>query len=105
MPEKDPSNIAWLTYSWVLILSLLGGVVNFFSKVRVGATRIFNLAELIGELLTSAFAGMITFYLCEWSGIAPLLTAALVGVSGHMGGRALFLIERWAEKRFLRELP
>ncbi|WP_236640481.1 phage holin family protein, partial [Tepidimonas charontis] len=59
-----------------------------------------NLFELIGELATSAFAGLITFWLCEAAQFKPLITAALVGISGHMGSRAIFQLERWAQARF-----
>lgn len=100
MLEKDPTNYSLLTYAWVLILSAWGGVVNFIRKSRTGAARPFNLTELIGEIFTSGFAGVLTFWLCEFSGIAPLMTAALVGISGHMGGRAIFQIEQWIEQRF-----
>jgi hypothetical protein len=48
--------------------------------------------------VTSAFAGLITFWLCEWAVVHPLLTAALVGISGHMGSRAIFKLERLAER-------
>lgn len=34
------------------------------------------------------------------SAISPLITAALVGVSGHMGSRAIFQIEKMVESRF-----
>lgn len=98
--EKDPLNYGLLTYLWVIGLAAWGGLVSFLRKRRHGVARPFNLAELIGEVVTSAFAGVVTFWLCEWSGINPLLTAALVGVSGHMGGRAIFLFEKWAEQRF-----
>ena len=55
--------------------------------------------ELIGEIATSAFAGLITFWLCEAAQLDPLVTAALVGISGHMGSRALYQFERWAQTR------
>lgn len=98
MPEKDPSTYTWLTYMWVFLLSAWGGLVSFIKKVRTGETRASNLMEFIGELVTSAFAGVITFFLCEASGITPLMTAVLVAISGHMGTRAIFLFERWFEK-------
>lgn len=100
MPEKDPTNFSLLTYAWVLLLSSWGGLVSFMRKRRCGMVRPFNFAELLGELLTSAFAGMLTFWLCEASNINPLVTAALVGISGHMGSRAIFQFEQWAEARF-----
>lgn len=100
MPEKDPTTYGLLTYAWVLLLSAWGGVVNFLRKRKAGVTRPFNLAEMVGEIVTSAFAGLVTFYLCESSGVDPLVTAAMVGVSGHMGGRAIFLAEAWVEAKF-----
>ena len=94
MNEKDPAAYDLLTYGWVLLLSLMGGVVAFLRKLREGHTRVFNLIEFIGELCTSAFTGVVTFYLCEAAQFPPVLTAALVGISGHMGSRGLFLIEK-----------
>lgn len=100
--EKDPSSYSLLTYVWVFGLAALGGFVNFMRKVREGHTQMFNVVEFIGEIVTSAFAGIITFWLCESSNIDPLLTAALVGISGHMGSRALFLLEKFAARMFPR---
>lgn len=100
MPEKDPTSYAWLTYAWVVALSALGGFVSFASKVRDGAARKFNVVELLGELCTSAFVGILTFWLCEWGDVKPLLTAAFVGISGHMGSRAIFKLESMVERFF-----
>ncbi len=94
MNEKDPAAYDLLTYGCVLLLSLMCGVVAFLRKLREGHTRVFNLIEFIGELCTSAFTGVVTFYLCEAAQFPPVLTAALVGISGHMGSRGLFLIEK-----------
>lgn len=100
LPEKDPTNYSLITYSWVIILSAWGGTVNFMRKRKTGEARPFNIAELLGEIFTSGFAGILTFWLCEAAAIHPLITAALVGISGHMGSRAIFRIERWAESKF-----
>lgn len=100
MPEKDPTTYAALTYVWIIVLSCVGGIVSFMRKVKSREARPFNVPEFLGEILTSGFTGVITFYLCEWANLNQLLTAALVGISGHMGSRALILFERWAEKRF-----
>ena len=98
-PDKDPSTYGLITYLWVTGLAAWGGLVNFYRKVKSGETRAFNVVELIGELATSAFAGLITFWLCEAAQIDPLVSAALVGISGHMGSQALYRFERWAQKR------
>lgn len=100
MPEKDPTTYSLITYSWVGLLASWGGMVNWLKKRKAGQSRPFNITELIGELMTSAFSGVLTFWLCEASDIQPLITAAMVGISGHMGSRALYQIESWAESHF-----
>lgn len=102
MPEKDPTNYGWVTYAWVMIVASAGGVVSFTRKMHEGVARAFNVTEFLGELLTSVFGGVVTFWLCEWGGVAPLLSAVFIAISGHMGSRAIFGIEKWAERRFLR---
>lgn len=99
MPEKDPLTYSLITYLWVTGLASWGGVVSFYRKLKTGETRAFNVVELIGEIATSAFAGLITFWLCEAAEFNPLVSAALVGISGHMGSQAIYQLERWAQKR------
>jgi len=105
MPEKDPTTYSCLTYTWVLVLSAWGGIVNFLRKRKSGVARPFNIAELVGEVVTSAFSGVVTFYLCESSTITPLVTAAPVGISGHIGGRAIFVVESAVESKFGMRRP
>ena len=100
MPEKDPTSYSLITYAWVTILAAVGGFVNFARKVSRGQARAFNFTELIGELITSGFAGVLTFWICEWANTPPLIGAVMIGISGHMGSRAIFKFEQWAEERF-----
>lgn len=100
MPEKDPTTYSLLTYAYVTALSAWGGIVSWIRKRKAGDTRPFNFTELVGEIMTSAFAGVLTFWMCEAAGINQLITAALVGISGHMGSRAIYHMETWAETRF-----
>jgi hypothetical protein len=100
MLDKDPTSYPLLTYAWVLALSALGGFVSFMNKLKDGKTRAFNIAEFMGEIATSAFTGVITFWLCENAQFSPLITAALVGVSGHMGSRAIMLFEDFLAAKF-----
>jgi hypothetical protein len=93
MPEKDPTNLGWVIYLCVMLLSGLGGLggfVAFWQKLKDGSVRVFNVVEFIGELCTSAFTGILTYYLCEAAHFSAFLTAALVVISRHMGNRALF---------------
>lgn len=97
--HKDPLDYHIFTYLWVIGLSVLGGIVSFMRKLRLGIVRRFSIVEFIGELVTSGFVGVVTFWLCEEAGIAPLYAAVMVGIAGHMGTRLIFLMECWLEKR------
>lgn len=99
MPHKDPTSYSMITYFWVTVLSAWGGVVSFLAKVRTGVARPFNLVEFVGEITTSAFSGLLTFWGCEAAEFDPLWTAVLVGISGHMGARALYQIELLAQRK------
>jgi hypothetical protein len=87
-----PEAYSMIQYLGVLLLAVWGGVVNFLQGIRWG--KAFSVMELIGELATSGFAGILSFYLCEAADFDPLLTAVTVGIAGHMGGRTIALIER-----------
>jgi hypothetical protein len=100
MPQKDPLTYSVITYVWVIGLSVWGGAVSWVNKIKLGHVRAFNIMELAGELITSAFAGMLTFWLSEQAAFPPLVTAALIGVSGHMGSRAILALETYLMRRF-----
>lgn len=98
--DRDPLDYPLQQYAFILAVALLGGLVSWYSKVRAGKLQAWNLMHLIGELATSAFAGLLAFWLCAWAGANPLVTAALVGIAGHMGARAIAVFEDWAQRRF-----
>lgn len=98
--DKDPLDFPLRQYAFLLGVALLGGLVSWYAKVRAGTVQAWNIMALVGELATSAFAGLMAFWLCAWSGTPQLVTAALVGVAGHMGARAIAAFEAWAQKRF-----
>ena len=90
----------FLTYAWVFGLAMLGGAASFVRRVRSGQARYSNIVELVGELVVSAFAGLVTFFLCQSSKLDPMLTAAFIAISGHMGTRIIFMFEAYLLKRF-----
>lgn len=100
---KGPLSYSLKEYGLVLLLALAGGLASWWAKVRRGELVMWSLSSLIGELCMSAFAGLMSFYACEWLQINPLLTACVVGMSGHAGARALSWAEtlgqRYVEKR------
>ncbi len=98
MPEKDPLSYQFLTYIWVIGLASWGGVVGYVRKLKNGHSR-FSFAELVGELFISAFVGVLTFFMCAAAKIDPILSAALVGISGHMGSRAIVIFEKTIQSK------
>lgn len=98
--QRHPLDYSLKQYAFLLSVALLGGLVSWLAKVRKGQAQAWNLMALTGELCTSAFAGLLAFWVCEASGVSPLLTAGLVGVAGHMGTRAIAEFEKFAERRF-----
>jgi hypothetical protein len=102
---KNPLDYSLKQYALFLGAALLGGFVSWYSKVRSGAIPALSINHLVGELCTSAFAGLLCFWICEWSGFPQLLTAALTGVMGHMGTRGISMLEEWAAQKFGANKP
>jgi peptidoglycan/LPS O-acetylase OafA/YrhL len=98
--DKDPLDYPIRQYGLMLGVALLGGLVSWWAKVRKGEAKAWHISGLVGELCTSAFAGLLAFWLCEWAATPPLLTASLVGIAGHMGTRAISAFEEFAQKRY-----
>lgn len=98
MPEKDPAN--WTALTWVLafLMPICGGIVNWYSRVRSGHTRVFNIVELIGEIFTSGFVGFAVFLAMSSLEQPTGLSAAAAGIGGHMATRLLFAVERAGER-------
>ena len=97
---RSPLDYSLKQYALFLGTALLGGIVSWYSKVRSGAIAATSLNHLVGELCSSALAGLLCFWICEWAGFPPLLTAALTGIFGHMGTRGIALLEEWAGRKF-----
>lgn len=98
--SKDPLNYPLKTYGLMLLMAIFGGFVSWYGKVVRHELPVASLFYLIGELATSAFAGMMMFFLCEWAGSPTLLTVAIVSMSGHMGAKLL----GWGEERLKKFL-
>jgi hypothetical protein len=92
--DIDWNNLGlWL---WSVFLCLLGGFVRFTQNVQAGHTRPWNFTELIGEIAMSAFVGSLAYKGCLGFHIDANLIPAIVGVTSHMGARALFKAEVFA---------
>lgn len=77
----------WLTYAGVVGISIWGGVTHYLST---GVP--FTWRSLTAQLMSSSFAGMMTFFGCQYAGISGPLTGVLCGVAAHMGTPALIAL-------------
>lgn len=91
---KSPLSYSLREYGVILGIALLGGLASWYSRVRKGETDMLNFSSLIGELAISAFAGLISFWICESLDLSPLITAAVAGMAGHAGGNGISWLER-----------
>ena len=80
---KGPLDYSLKQYGFILGISLLGGVVSWSHKVRKGDAQAWNVMQLIGELATSAFAGLLAFWLCELSVAAGRCAGGYRRPHGH----------------------
>jgi hypothetical protein len=95
MLEKEPL----ITYAWMIGISALGGIAGYLRKLRQGLTKRFSLTEIICEIIISIFVGSVTLLLCDAQGFDKSTTGALVGLAGHLGSRAIYILEVMICKR------
>jgi len=103
MPFKDPTTWSLATWALAVGMAFVGGFVNWIAKVKQGHTRVFNFAELIGEIIISGFVGVAIFMLLASYDQPMGVCAAASGISGHMGTRLLFLIEQFIAHKIKTE--
>jgi hypothetical protein len=102
--QKTPLDYELITYIWVIGLSAWGGLANYFHKIKMGVIVRFSFVEIVGDIVISGLAGVTTFYLCEAAGFPQVVTAAFIGVAGHMGSRVIFLMENMFDSRIKKML-
>lgn len=90
---------AILGYLWFILLAVWGGTVNYISRAKRMKDHVFSISELMGEWAISGFAGLLSAYFCAEMGLSFYATAVTAGIAGHMGGRALHLMESVIKNR------
>ena len=78
-------------------VAMLGGFVAFYRKWKDGSSRIFNITELIGEMVVAGICGVVAYWGFIGLGTNPYLAASGCAVAGHMGSRAMFMAEKMLE--------
>ena len=99
VPEGPLSASQALPTLIMVIVAIGGGLASFYRKVKSGQARAFNVTELIGEIFVAGFAGLMAYWIFKGFAVNEYLSAAGVGIAGHMGSRALFLAEKIIEER------
>ena len=92
MPNS-PENYSLLTWAWVFGISILGGTVRTLTNIKLGMSWKDLVRRWAIDIIVSAFIGIVTFSLCEYAHFDQMLTAACVGISAHMGTRAILILE------------
>jgi hypothetical protein len=101
---KDPLNYPLRQYGLILGVSILGGIVNWYARAKKGEAQTLGISGFIGELATASFAGLLTFWACEYFSLGPLLTPCLAGLAGHAGGRAVIWLEAITRRKVEKTL-
>ncbi len=101
---RNPLNYSLSEYGLMLGAAIAGGIVAWIRKVRTGEYQAWSLGQLIGEMAVSAFAGLLTFWVCEWMAWPQLLTASLAGISGLASSKFLSIAEAFAQRTFEKRL-
>ena len=100
IPPRSPLSYSLREYGLILAIAMLGGFVRWYNAVRRGESAAYDLRTLVGELFTSAFMGILTFWACEAMNVQPLITAAMAGMAGHAGVSGLLWAERIMKRFF-----
>lgn len=89
-----------LGYIWFILLAIWGGTVNYIGRIKQGSVKSFSCTELVGEWAVSGFSGLLTAFICIELGMSWHMTAFFTGITGHLGGRAIYMLENYAKKQF-----
>jgi hypothetical protein len=92
----------WMGYIWLILLAIWGGTASYISRIKQGKIKAFSFVEMVGEWSISGFAGLLTAFICSEMKMSWEMTAFFTGVSGHLGGRALFMFETFVQKNILK---
>lgn len=103
--SHDPLDYHVSRYVLFAAIGLVGGLVarmQYWATGEVPHCWRCALVILLADMLTSGFCGVLVFWAASELELSGVLTALLAGMFGHMGSRALFLVERILQRRLQR---
>jgi hypothetical protein len=98
LPQGNGQDPGWVAYMLILLMAAWGGLINYLSRIRKAAIP-FDIGELILEMFISAFAGIVIGLIAIAFNLNLYLVLAMVGIGGHAGGRTVFLLDRWWNRK------
>lgn len=99
MGPQGPFEFSW-EYLWVLAVACFFGTANFIRKLKAGKVSPWNFVEFVGELVISAAAGLLMYWVCRAYQVDPWISAACIAIAGHMGTRLILSGEKFIERKF-----
>ena len=81
-----------LHYVGFVFLAITGGIVNYIGRLRRGEI-VFKPSHLLADVIISGFAGLLVALLAVSFELKAELVFFLAGISGHLGTRAIFLMQ------------
>lgn len=100
-PSLGPQDVPLKVVALIVGLSVLGGLTNFFSRLKNGTLRANWLIELLGDVLYSLSAGFCTWYLAISAGACEFCAASFAIIAGHLGARLMFALQSAMTDRVL----
>lgn len=88
MPDKDPSNIAGISWLIMLGISCWGGLVRYLIDVKQNKAT-WSWLNALAQIAVSGFTGVIGGLVSVEGGLSFYMILASSGISGAMGSVAL----------------
>src|ERR1700743_1932736 len=84
-----------MTYLGIMALAAFAGGVRYFNTKGD-----FKVMYLVRDCVTSAFNGLVAFWVCDYKHISGSLMLVIVSVAAMMGARAWNELENYLRMRF-----
>ena len=86
-------------YIGMVIFALIGGISSYLGKLQRNEVK-GKFLPFVTDVLASGFAGVLAALLATSMGLSTGMTYFCVGLAGHLGARAIFLMQLAVAKKF-----